>query len=53
MWWFEDSLGLPFFGAGMKMTFSSPMATGEFSKFAGVLSTALRIILVIIFTASS
>jgi len=32
---------LPFFETGMKLTFSSPVATAEFSKFAGVLSTAL------------
>ena len=25
----------------MKLTFSSPVATAEFSKFAGILSTAL------------
>ena len=32
---------LPFFGIGMKLTFSSPVATAEFSKFAGILSAAL------------
>ena len=31
-------LTLPFFGMGMKTTFSSPVATAEFSKFAGILS---------------
>ena len=35
----EHSLALPFFGIGM--TFSSPGATAEFSKFADVLSAAL------------
>ena len=30
-----------FFGIGMKLTFSSPMATAQFSKFVGILSTAL------------
>ena len=34
-------LTLPFFGIGMKMTFSSPVATAEFSKFAGILNAAL------------
>ena len=38
---FEHSLALPFFGIGMKLTFSSPVATAEFSKFAGILSAAL------------
>ena len=32
---FEHSLALPFFGIGMKTDFSSPVATAEFSKFAG------------------
>ena len=36
--YFEYSLALPFFGIG---TFSSPVATAEFSKFAGILSAAL------------
>ena len=38
---FEHSLALPFFGIGMKLTFSSPVATAEFSKFVGILSAAL------------
>ena len=44
---FEHSLALPFFGVGMtfgmtgKLTFSSPVATAEFSKCAGILSAAL------------
>ena len=37
----EHSLALPFFGIGMKTDLSSPVATAEFSKFAGVLSAAL------------
>ena len=41
VWQFEHSLTLPFFGIGMKMDLSSPMATAEFSKFAGLLSVAL------------
>ena len=41
VWQFEHSFVLPFFGIGMKTTFSSPVATAEFSKFAGILSTAL------------
>ena len=38
--YFEYSLALPFFGIGMK-SFSSPVATAEFSKFADMLSVAL------------
>ena len=38
---FEHSLALPFFGIRMKLTFSSPVATAEFSKFAGILNAAL------------
>ena len=41
LWWFEHSLALPFFGIGMKMDFSSPVVTAEFSKLAGILSAAL------------
>jgi len=41
VWQFEHSLALPFFGNGMKTTFSSSVATTEFSKFDGILSTAL------------
>jgi len=39
----ENSLSLPFFGIGMKtdLTFSNPVATAEFSTFAGILSVAL------------
>ena len=29
------------FGLELKLTFSSPVATDEFSKFAGILSAAL------------
>ena len=39
--YFEHSLALPFFRIGMKTDFSSPVATAEFSKFAGILSAAL------------
>ena len=39
--YFEHSLALPFFGIGMKLTFSSPVATAEFSKFVAILSVAL------------
>jgi len=35
------TLALPFFGVEMKLTFSSPVATAEFSKFDGTLSAAL------------
>ena len=38
---FEHSLALPFIRIGRKLTFSSPVATAEFSKFAGILSAAL------------
>ena len=38
---FEQSLALPFFEIGMKLTFFSPVATAEFSKFAGILIAAL------------
>ena len=41
VWLCEHSLALPFFGIGMKLTFSSPVATVEFPKFAGILSAAL------------
>ena len=41
VWYFEHSLVLPFFGIEWKLTFSSPVATAEFSKFAGILSAAL------------
>ena len=34
-------MALPLLGIGMKLTFSSPVATAEFSKFAGILSAAL------------
>ena len=33
--------GIAFFGSEMKTDFSSPVATAEFSKFAGILSAAL------------
>ena len=41
VWLFEHSLALPFYGIGMKTDFSIPVATAEFSKFAGILSAAL------------
>ena len=41
VWYFEHSLALPFFGIGMKLTFSSAVATADFFKFAGILSAAL------------
>ena len=34
-------LALPFFGIGMKQTFSSPVVTAMFSKFVDILSAAL------------
>ena len=46
--WFELSLVLPFLGIGMRIDFSSPvataesMATPESSKFAGILSAILK-----------
>ena len=41
VWLIENSLALLFFEIGMKMTFSSPVATAEFSTFAGILSATL------------
>ena len=38
---FEHSLAFLFFGIAMKLTFSSPVAAAEFSKFAAILSTTL------------
>ena len=38
---YEHSLALPFFGNGLKLTFSSPVAIAEFSKFADILGAAL------------
>ena len=38
---FGHSLALPFFGTGLKTDLSSPVATAEFSKFAGISSAAL------------
>ena len=37
----EYSFPLPFFRTGWQLTFSSPVATAEFSRFAGILSAAL------------
>ena len=37
----ERSLALPFFGIGMKLTFSSFVATDELSKLAGILNATL------------
>ena len=34
-------MALPFFGIGLKTDLSGPVATAEFSKFAGKLSAAL------------
>ena len=39
--WFEHSLAMLFLGCEWKLPFSSPMATAESSKFAGILSAAL------------
>ena len=41
VWQFEHSLALPFLGLECKLIFYSPVATVEFSKFAGILSAAL------------
>ena len=38
---FEHSLALPFFGIGMKTDLFYPVATAEFSKFAGISSAGL------------
>ena len=37
----KHSLALPFFRIGVKLSFSSAVATAEFSKHAGILSAAL------------
>ena len=37
----EHSLALSLFGIGMKTDLSGPVATAEFSKFAGIVSAAL------------
>ena len=34
-------MALPFFGIGMKTDLFCPVATAEFSKFAGILNAAL------------
>ena len=36
VWYSEHSLALPFFGIRMKTDLSSPVATAEFSIFAGI-----------------
>ena len=41
LWWFEHSFALPFLGLEWTLTFSSPVATAEISKFAGILRAAL------------
>ena len=42
VWEFEHSLALPFFlELEWKLTFFSPVATAELSKFAGILSATL------------
>ena len=38
MWEYEHFLALPVFGIGTKTDIFSPVATAEFSKFAGILS---------------
>jgi len=40
--WFEYSLALSFFEIRMQTDFSSPVATAEFSKLAGILSAGLE-----------
>ena len=41
VWWFEHSLTLFFFGIGMQTDLFHLVATAEFSKFAGKLSSTL------------
>ena len=43
------SLELLSLGLEWKLPFSSPVATAEFSKFAGILSTFLKIVCVCVF----
>ena len=40
VWYFELSLALLFFGIGVKTDVFYPVATAEFSKFAGIVSAA-------------
>ena len=41
LWKFEHSFSLPFLGLEWKLTFSSPLATAEFSIFTGILRASL------------
>ena len=41
VWQLEHCLALPFFVIELKIIFSSPVATVQFSKFADMLSAAL------------
>ena len=41
VWYFELSLALLFFEIGVKTDVFYPVATAEFSKFAGILSSGL------------
>ena len=41
VWKFEQSLALSSLGLEWKLTFSSPVVTAEFYKFADILSAAL------------
>ena len=43
VWQFDQHLALPFFGIGTKIDLSSPVATAEFSKFAGILSAETQL----------
>ena len=40
MQWFEHFLALPTLGLELKLTFSSPVATAEFSNIVDILSAA-------------
>ena len=43
--YFEHCLALPFFGIEWKLSFSNPVATAEFFKFARILSEAFNSII--------
>ena len=38
VFWLEHCLALPFLGIGMRLTFSSTVATAESSRFADILN---------------
>ena len=53
VWQFEHSLGLPFFGIGMKLTFSSTVAAAEFSKLEDSLVSPFLLVIYFIHSTNS